>query len=540
MISKTTLPREAIKFRDILCISMVPFFVVVATLLANPARVFSATDEFDLVINHGRVIDPERKLDALRHVGIRGERIVLISESPLSGERVIDASGLVVAPGFIDTHVHGQTQFGSKLMLRDGVTTTLDMEVGGINLKGWYDQRQNRWQTNYGVTVSHEYVRMVVLDELSIDGPADAQLIGPLRTKAELSDGVAGYALTVPTEAQLQQIIARVDSELRQGGLGLGTTIGYMINGVSTREMWELQKLAASYGRGTFSHVRFLGNNLPPNEGTLGFTEAFGNALALGAPFMALHDNNRGWQENEEKLATARARGMNAWSEYYPYISGSGPIGSEFLRPETFLKQWEAEYETSLLDPATGEFFTQASYEAKRARNPGYMIVVILHSRKAWLTQWLHRPHATVGSDGMPTTDIHGETLSWNSPYEDFVGHPRTAGSHARVLRLGRENDVSLMQSISQLSYWAALHLGNAGVEAMRQRGRVQQGMIADLTIFDPHRVTDNATHQAGHHGLPSTGIPYVIVNGTVVVDESKVQPKFPGQPIRYTPVVAK
>ena len=189
-----------------------------------------------------------------------------------------------------------------------------------------------------------------------------------------------------------------------------------------------------------------------------------------------------------------------------------------------------------MMDPATGEFFTQAAYEAKRKEDPGYIVVLFLRQREAWLPEWLTRPHATVGSDGMPTTDADGNDLAWEHPYSAFVGHPRTAGSHARVLRLGREQGVSLMQALRQLSYWSALHLGDAGIGAMRVRGRLQVGMIADITVLDPESVTDNATHRPGEQGSPSTGIPYVLVSGQVVVRDSRVQRVFPGQPIRYQP----
>ena len=489
---------------------------------------------YDVVISGGRVMDPHTGFDEVANLGIRGDRIVRISPEALSGAAEVDARGLVVAPGFIDTHVHGQTRFGSKLMLRDGVTTTLDLEVGGINVGAWYAARKGRWQTNYGVSASHEFARMAVLDGLRFDGPLDAQHIGPTRARAERNNGVPDFAVTIPDPAQLAAILEIVDRELAQGALGLGSTVGYMAKGVTTGEMFALQRLAASYGRGTFSHVRFLGNNRPPAEGTLGFAEAFANAMALRAPFMAVHDNNQGWQENEAKLAGARAQGHNAWSEYYPYVSGSGPIGSEFLRPEALLHDWQLTYEDSMMDPATGKFFTQATYEAKRKEDPGYIVVLFVRQREAWLPEWLTRPHATVGSDGMPTTDANGNDLTWEHPYSAFVGHPRTAGSHARVLRLGREQGVDLMQTLRQLSYWAALHLGRAGIEAMQARGRIQEGMIADITVFDPETVTDNATHKRGEQGAPSTGIPYVLVSGQVVVRESKVQRVFPGQPIRY------
>ena len=104
------------------------------------------------------------------------------------------------------------------------------------------------------------------------------------------------------------------------------------------------------------------------------------------------------------------------------------------------------------------------------------------------------------------------------------------------MLRLGRERGVPLLFALSQLSYWTAKHLGDTGLEAMKERGRVQVGKIADLTLFDPMSVRDNATYKAGENGLPSTGIPYVIVNGTIVVKDSKVLPVKAGQPVRFPP----
>ena len=507
------------------------------TCLALPAGAWTDTfHTYELVIEGGRVMDPETGLDAIRHLGISEGTIGEISEAPLHGKQTIDARGLVVAPGFIDTHMHGQTLFGGKMRLRDGVTTSLDLEVGALNVGEWYESRAGRWQTNYGVAASHEYVRMVVLDGLELNEPLDAQSIGPTRAAAEAKDGIAHYVSTVPDGNQLSEIVERVENELRQGALGLGSTIGYMIEGVSSEEMWELQRTAARYGRGTYSHVRFLGNNRPPTEGTLGLAEALANALALDAPLMAVHDNNRGWQENEAKLSSARLNGFNVWSEYYPYISGSGPIGSRFLEPDVLIPIWDLRYEEALMDPATGEFYSEESYQAKRAEDSGYMVVLFVKQREPWLKQWLRREHASVGSDGMPTTDANGESLAWDAPYSSFVGHPRTAGSHAKVLRLAREEGVPLMHTLKQLSYYSALHLGRAGLVSMSERGRIQEGMVADLTLFDPETVTDNATHAPGEQGNPSTGIPFVIVSGEVVVEDSKVREVFPGQAIRYAP----
>ncbi len=111
--------------------------------------------------------------------------------------------------------------------------------------------------------------------------------------------------------------------------------------------------------------------------------------------------------------------------------------------------------------------------------------------------------------------------------------HPRFSGSYALALRMARENNIPLMQILAMTSYNWAKPLGDMGLKAMQERGRIQKGMVADITVFDPEKVTDNATYQKGM--LPSTGIPYVIVNGTIVVKDSKVLKGVnPGQPIRF------
>ena len=113
-------------------------------------------------------------------------------------------------------------------------------------------------------------------------------------------------------------------------------------------------------------------------------------------------------------------------------------------------------------------------------------------------------------------------------------------GAHAKVLRLAREKkvDLSLMQAISKMSYQYAKFLEDNGVPQMAFKGRMQVGADADITILDAETVTDNSSLGAGKNSVPSTGIPYVVVNGTIVVKDSKVlKGVYPGQPIRL-PVV--
>jgi N-acyl-D-aspartate/D-glutamate deacylase len=135
----------------------------------------------------------------------------------------------------------------------------------------------------------------------------------------------------------------------------------------------------------------------------------------------------------------------------------------------------------------------------------------------------------TVGSDAMWQT----------TPQERdddpalFAGHPRTAGTHAKALRLAREEGVPLNFRLAPLSYPSALHLGDAGVNFMGERGRMQEGMVADIVIFDATNVAEKATYAAGENGLPPAGMPHVIVNGVFVKRDDEPTGALPGLPIR-------
>jgi hypothetical protein len=316
----------------------------------------------------------------VRNVGLRDGLIATITEAGIAGVETIDAAGLVVAPGFIDTQTHGQTEYGNKLYLRDGVTTPMDLEIGSINVEKFYAEREGRWQTNYGTPVSQEMARMIVLDGMDLQEPYTAQHLGPLRARSSKEDGVPDWAVTPSNLEQMNAITKILDEELRKGALGVGSTAGYMANGLTTYEMFEAQKAAARYGRVTGSHVRLLGNNKPPTEGVLGFDELFANAVALNAPLLASHNNNFGWWEVQEKLQLARAQGYNMWGEHYPYTAGSTTIGAEFLKPEG-LKLLGVGYE-DMMDPATGERFTQETFEKKASEDPGYAIVLFIPARE--------------------------------------------------------------------------------------------------------------------------------------------------------------
>ena len=490
-------------------------------------------DILDTVIHGGRVMDPECDFDGVRNVGIKGGRIVAISMESMRATNIIQADGYVVAPGFIDTHFHSLDMFSVKLGLRDGVTTGMDLEYGAWPVDAWYAAKEGEWPMNYGTTVSHELVRMVVHDGLDFTEPMDATNgLSAGRVQAA-KDGIKGWSVTPSDLSHMNQISAMLDEGLRQGALGLGSTVGYMTRGVTSYEMFEAQRTAARYGRMTAVHTRFHGSSVSP-QAPLAFDEVFTNAYLLDAPLLIAHNNDYGWWEIEEKLQMARAKGLDMWSEYYPYASASTSIGSEMLVPENLEDRLGYKYEETVYDSTQDRFLSKKEYQEIAKSDPGRIVVIFIPARKAWLPEWPKVPHMVVAGDGMMGLGADGKLLAWDAPYQAYAGHPRTAGAHAKVLRMGRELSVPLMHSLAQLSYWSALHLGDAGVLAMEERGRLQLGMVADITIFDPDTVTDNSDYKAGSNGLPATGIPYVLVNGEMVVQNSKVQKRMVGQPIRF------
>ncbi|MCO5724116.1 amidohydrolase family protein [Robiginitalea marina] len=496
--------------------------------------------EFDVVILNGRVMDPETNFDGIRNVGVKGGKIAIITESEINGKETIDASGHVVAPGFIDTHYHATDVFATKMALRDGVTTGMDLEAGSFNVKAWYDEKaKTGWQVNYGTTASLLFNRMAVHDpDAELSGPVDFSTVPTYAAKA-LTDGVQGWAETNSTIEEMNKVMALLDEDLRQGAIGVAVPGAYMAKGMTSYELFAAQRAGANHGRLTSVHTRYHLLSETPTEAPIAFDEVFTNAMLLDAPLLMAHNNDYGWWEIEEKLQLARDKGLNMWSEYYPYAAGSTAITAAFLSPSEWIEKRGYKYEETIYDPVDDQYLTNETYAALMKKDPGRSVVVEFPYRKAWMNHWLAIPHMTIASDAMAGVGADGNLLPWDADWTEYRGHPRTSGSHGAAFRMAREQGVPLMFTISQASYWPAKHLGDTGLEAMKERGRIQVGKIADITIFDPLSITDNSSFKVGEHGTPTSGIPYVIVNGVIVVKNNEILPVKPGQEIRF-PVEAR
>ncbi|MFN7270545.1 MAG: D-glutamate deacylase, partial [bacterium] len=195
---------------------------------------------YDIVLTGGRVLDPESQLDGVRNIGLQGSRIAAVSAGPLRGRVTVDATGLVIAPGLIDLHSHGQDDENYRFKARDGVTTALELEVGAADIPAWYAEREGKSLINFGVTVGHVPVRMKVMGDTGSWLPRDKAI------------------LPRATPDQNRQIRDLITRGLDAGAVGIGFGIAY-VPGTRREEIMDIFQLAADRGMTCFTHVRSHG-----------------------------------------------------------------------------------------------------------------------------------------------------------------------------------------------------------------------------------------------------------------------------------------
>src|SRR6185295_1151661 len=279
-------------------VSTIGLVVVLAACAGQP------TPTYDLVIANGRVMDPESGLDAVRNVGIRGGKVEAIAGTPLQGARVIDASRHVVAPGFIDLHEHGQQEESYRLMVRDGVTSAFELEVGTADVAAWYAAREHGQIVNYGVSVGHIPARMKVLGD-----PGTGLLPAGI--------GGSGSA----TEEQLVAMEAILRDGLAQGAVAMGFGSAYT-PGAPMTEIERMFRVAAIGGVSAHIHMR---------GGLAGLRETIAAARTAHAALHIVHVNSSADAEIDAFLTAikaARDAGQDVTPAAYPYGAGMTEIQS--------------------------------------------------------------------------------------------------------------------------------------------------------------------------------------------------------------------
>ncbi len=442
-------------------------------------------------------MDPESGMDAVRSVGIRDGKIAAVSGDRLQGKRVIDAKGLVVAPGFIDMHEHGQEPKNYRYQAHDGVTTSLELENGTAGVARWYEQRSGKSLINYGVSSGHIPARMQVMKDP-----------GPRQPTGDAAHREA-------TAAELTQIAQVIENDLKQGALAVGMGINYT-PAASRAEVVEMFRVAAKYGASVHVHVRFLGV-AEPNSGMAGIEEVIAAAARTHAPLHIVHVTSmglRGTPKLIERIAAAQKQGMDVTTECYPYVAGSTGLESAL-----FDDGWQERMGISYGDlqwAKTGERLTAETFS--KYRKEGGQVVIFMIPEAA-VRAAIAAPKIMIASDGMPSRNPKV--------------HPRGQGTYARVLGhyVREEKVVDLMTALSKMTLLPAQRLEKRA-PLFKNKGRVKVGADADLTVFDPERVIDKATFEQPLQY--SAGIQFVLVNGVPVVSQGQlVEGVFPGRAAR-------
>jgi Amidohydrolase family len=454
-----------------------------STLLANAIAQQASPSDYDIVILNGRVMDPESGLDAIRNIGVRGRKIETVSSEALRGRTTLDARGLVVSPGFIDLHQHGQNKENDEVKVADGVTTALELEIGVDDVDAWYAARTKNALINFGASSGHVPVRMAVMHDHGRFPSGDA-------------------AHRAATAEELQQIEAGVEKGLKRGALAVGLVLANT-PGASNLEVLKIFEIGARHGASVHVHIRGSGGD---SDGTFGgFQEVLADAVATGAALHIVHIHSTSGPNvihELDMIRGARARGLDVTTEAYPYDHGMTGIQTPLFDNR---EQEPDSYFASLLWPATGENLTRESFIRYRKSGGGVILPVTTPEQ---MRVAILDPLTMIASDGF----LYGGK-----------GHPRTAGTYARILGqyVREEGALPLMDALRKMTLMPAQRLEKR-VPAMRDKGRLRPGADADITVFDPATVRDQSTYT--EPALPSLGIRYVLVNGIVLLKDGTVQ----------------
>ena len=543
-------------------------FSMISTATTTPAP------EFDFLIKQGRVIDGSGRPGYIADLAIKGDRIVRIGNlGNGSAKRVIDARGMVVAPGFIDMLGQSETYLlidpraMSKVMM--GVTTEVTGEgesIAPVNAR--LIKEQEDFNRRYNLTIDWstlgEYFARL---ESQGTGVNLATFVGATQVR----EYVVGFDNRPPTPAELEQMKQLVAGAMKDGALGLSTSLQYVpARFAKTDEIVELAKVAQQYGGIYATHQRSEANALDES-----LAEVFQIARQARIPVEIWHLKTaykKNWGRMPEVLAKirkARAQGLDITADVYPYIAGSTSLSASL--PPWALEGGTEKMLSRLRDTKIREQLKkEISTDSKEWENiylgsggaPGILIgSVVNRELEAMQGKRLSQIAAEQNKDPLESLfDLiladHGQTgaiyfmmseadlkaamrstfvsfctdsgaRATDGPLSRAKSHPRGWGSYPRILGhyVRNEHLLTLERAIQKMTGMPAKRVG------LSDRGLLREGMFADITIFDPRTVIDRATFEEPNQ-YPE-GIKYVMVNGQISVDNGQRTSALAGRPLR-------
>ena len=452
----------------------------------------------DLAIEGGRIIDPHSGMDYAANIGVSNGTITEITASKIQADKIIYAKDRIVCPGFIDLHCHPQDLDIFNVQAHDGVTTTLELEVGTDDIDNFYQRWEGKTPINFGSSIGHIPVRMKVMQDPGTFLPS----------------GDAGRReATVDEVEEMKHLLTK---GLDSGALAVGFGLDYT-RGASRKEIVDMFKIASENKASCHVHLRGKGDK-SPNDSIEALQEVIAAAAITNASLHVVHINSTGMKAVPtllEMIDGARQHGMDISTECYPYSAGMTKIESA-LFDDGWQEHYGIDYD-QLLWPDTGEFLNTESFADYREQG-GWVIA-------------FSTPEESVDEAVLNPMTI----IATDSIIQEGKGHPRTAGSYTKILgRYVRERgELSWMEAIKKMTIMPADRLSNRA-KAFLKKGRISPGADADITIFNPTTVIDTSTYTN-----PTTapkGIDHVIVNGIPVISDGNLQVAMkPGKGILST-----
>ncbi len=534
----------------------------------------TAPADYDVLIRNGRIVDGSGRPGYLADLAIKGDRIAAIGKlRNASATRVIEARGLVVSPGFIDMLGQSETYLlidpraMSKIMM--GVTTEVTGEGESIApMNDRLIKEQEDFNRRYNLTIDwrtlDEYFARLQKQGAGVNL---ATFVGA----TQIREYVVGFDNREPTPAELDKMKVLVGQAMKEGALGLSTSLQYVpARFAKTNEIIELAKVARQYGGIYATHQRSEANALDES-----LAEVFQIAREARIPVEIWHLKTaykKNWGRMPEVLAKirkARAEGLDITADVYPYVAASTSLtailppwvlegGTEqMLRRlrDTRIRQqlkkeipsdskdWENIYLGSggasgvligsvvnrELEPLLGKRLSQIAVEQNKEELEAAFDLIVADNGQTGAIYFMMSEPDLRAAIRAPFVSFctDSSARATDGPLSHAKAHPRGWGSYPRILGkyVRGEGLLTLEKAIQKMTGMPATRVG------LRDRGFLREGMFADITIFDPRRVIDRATFE--NPNQHPDGVKYVIVNGQLSVDDGKRTPALAGRPLR-------